>query len=252
MNTPLDQHVTSWFTSGFGNPNLVWLGHIVLFVIIMLVTVLLTGVIGLEREQRGHAAGFRTHILVGLASALIMYISIWGFATHNADGSIVSRDPARLAAQVVSGIGFLGAGAIIQTGVSVKGLTTATTLWLVMAIGLAVGSGNIIIGTIATGICLIALVSFRKIEKIMTKRNPIITLMVALDSPVLKELLTTASRFGVTVKDLDTQVARSNDKDVLRVRMQCSGSSPTSISAFVEEMKIRLNPLEIHVSNGTY
>lgn len=243
---PLDEFITTWFTSGFGNPSLVWLGHLSLFAIIMLVTVGLTGAIGYERESHGHAAGFRTHILVGLASALIMYISIWGFSSTQ----FTNRDPSRLAAQVVSGIGFLGAGAIIQTGVSVKGLTTATTIWLVMAIGLATGSGNIIIGAIATFVCMFALIAFRKIEKSMTKKNPVITLIVPLDSPVLKEVLTTASRFGVKVKDIDSQVARSNDQDVLRIRLQLSGSSATSISAFMEEMKIRLKPIEIHVSSG--
>ena len=96
------------------------------------------GLIGLEREIHGRAAGFRTQILVCLGSTLIMLISIYGFEQS---GVGTTRDPARLAAQVVSGIGFLGAGTILREGTSIKGLTTAASLWVVAGIGLALGAG---------------------------------------------------------------------------------------------------------------
>ena len=94
------------------------------------------GIVGFQRERHDSPAGFRTYILVSLGSALIMVISMFGFSDFAPTG-----DPARLAAQVVSGIGFLGAGTILRDGVSVKGLTTAASLWVVSAIGLAVGAG---------------------------------------------------------------------------------------------------------------
>ncbi|MDA8223630.1 MgtC/SapB family protein [Desulfosporosinus sp.] len=95
------------------------------------------GIVGFEREKNDSPAGFRTHILVSLGSALIMILSMYGFN----DFVSVNKDPARLAAQVVSGIGFLGAGTILRDRTSVKGLTTAASLWVVAAIGLAAGAG---------------------------------------------------------------------------------------------------------------
>lgn len=94
------------------------------------------GIVGFQRERHDSPAGFRTYILVSLGSALIMVLSMYGFSDFTSTG-----DPARLAAQVVSGIGFLGAGTILRDGVSVKGLTTAASLWVVSAIGLAAGAG---------------------------------------------------------------------------------------------------------------
>jgi putative Mg2+ transporter-C (MgtC) family protein len=94
--------------------------------------------IGLEREARGHAAGIRTHALVALGAALFTVAGAYGFADV-AKGPNV--DPARVAAQIASGVGFLGAGAIIREGLSVRGLTTAATLWVVAAIGMACGAG---------------------------------------------------------------------------------------------------------------
>lgn len=95
------------------------------------------GILGYERERNDSPAGFRTHILVSLGSALIMVLSMYGFN----DFISVNKDPARLAAQVVSGIGFLGAGTILRDETSIKGLTTAASLWVVAAIGLAAGAG---------------------------------------------------------------------------------------------------------------
>ena len=104
---------------------------------------LLGSIIGLEREFREREAGLRTHLLVSLGSALFTIVSAFGFhdvLTH--DPQVVVRlDPSRIAAQIVSGIGFLGAGAIIRQGLSIRGLTTAATLWVVAAIGMAAGRG---------------------------------------------------------------------------------------------------------------
>jgi len=93
----------------------------------------LGGLIGFEREWGGHPAGFRTHILVCLGSAVVMLLSEYGFSQFAAEPN-VQMDPARLAAQVISGIGFLGAGTILRTGFTISGLTTAASLWVVAAI----------------------------------------------------------------------------------------------------------------------
>ena len=115
------------------------------------------GLIGLEREIHGRAAGFRTHILVCLGSTLVMLLSIYGFPQAAVHWS--RFDPARLAAQVVSGIGFLGAGTILREGLSIRGLTTAASLWVVAGIGLAIGSGFYLAAVFATALAVLTLVN---------------------------------------------------------------------------------------------
>lgn len=122
---------------------------------------LLSGLIGLEREARNQPAGFRTHIVLGVGSTLVMLVSI-----HMAQEPS-GADPSRIAAQVVSGIGFLGAGAIIRIGTSIRGLTTATSLWTVAAIGLAVGSGYYVGAVFTTVLIIVTLSLFGKAERIL-------------------------------------------------------------------------------------
>ncbi|WP_066503905.1 MgtC/SapB family protein [Abyssisolibacter fermentans] len=127
----------------------------------LLMALVLGGLIGLQREGKNRPAGFRTHILVCMGAALIMLCGIFLFNNYS---SFSNLDPARLGAQVISGIGFLGAGTIIKEGSTVKGLTTAASLWAVAGIGLAVGSGFYIGAIIATLLILITLIIFSKFE----------------------------------------------------------------------------------------
>jgi len=118
----------------------------------------LAGAIGAERELREREAGFRTHMLVGVGAALFTLVSAyawsdWAFSTENG----LVFDPTRIAAQIVTGIGFLGAGAIIRQGLSVRGLTTAATLWVVAAIGMAAGAGYYSAAVITTALALFSL-----------------------------------------------------------------------------------------------
>jgi putative Mg2+ transporter-C (MgtC) family protein len=114
--------------------------------------------IGLEREIREREAGLRTHLLVSLGSALFTIVSAYGFHAFLASGqSVVRADPSRIAAQIVTGIGFLGAGAIIRQGLSVRGLTTAATLWVVAAIGLATGAGYYSAAIVTTVLVIVSL-----------------------------------------------------------------------------------------------
>ncbi len=127
----------------------------------LLLATVLSGLIGFEREAHGRAAGLRTHILVCVGSTLIMLTSIYIFDTYIGR---VPLDPVRIAANVVTGIGFLGAGTIIRSGSSVIGLTTAASIWAVAAIGLAVGCGYYSGAIFTSIIMLVALMLFRKIE----------------------------------------------------------------------------------------
>lgn len=118
-------------------------------VIRLVASCLMGGVVGYERSARKKSAGLRTHILVCLGSCLIMILSI---NIYRSVQGLTNADPTRLAAQVVSGIGFLGAGTIMKEGVSIHGLTTAASLWMVAAIGLAVGSGHFFASVLCTAL----------------------------------------------------------------------------------------------------
>jgi putative Mg2+ transporter-C (MgtC) family protein len=131
----------------------------------------LGGVVGIERELREREAGLRTHLLVALGSALFTIVSAYGFHAFLSSGAnVVRADPTRIAAQIVTGIGFLGAGAIIRQGLSVRGLTTAATLWVVAAIGLAVGAGYYSGALITTGLVVLALWPLRVVAYRVVRR----------------------------------------------------------------------------------
>ena len=117
------------------------------------------GIIGFERSSRRQVAGLRTHILIALGSCCLMLLSIW--LPQQLNGG----DPGRIAAQVVSGMGFLGAGAIIRLGSSIRGLTTAASLWLTAAIGLSIGAGMFIAALVVTALALITLIFMHRLER---------------------------------------------------------------------------------------
>jgi putative Mg2+ transporter-C (MgtC) family protein len=125
---------------------------------------LLGGAIGFERERLSWAAGLRTHMLVSVGACLFMIVSAYGFMDVLGHDH-VSLDPSRVAAQVVSGIGFLGAGSILLRGEIVRGLTTAASLWTVAAIGLAVGGGLYVAAGAATAIVLFILAGIKPLER---------------------------------------------------------------------------------------
>jgi putative Mg2+ transporter-C (MgtC) family protein len=128
------------------------------YILPIFIGALLGGAIGLEREYRSKEAGFRTHFLVGLGSALFMVLSMHGFdGFEGQPGVIIQRDPARMAAQVVSGIGFIGAGTIIFQKNVVKGLTTAAGLWVTSAIGMTAGVEMYDVAVAATIMVLVCL-----------------------------------------------------------------------------------------------
>jgi putative Mg2+ transporter-C (MgtC) family protein len=121
----------------------------------LLVAALLGLAIGFEREIHGHPAGLRTHMLVALGSGLFTVLSIRGFGSEVVGQAPV--DPTRIAAQIVSGIGFLGAGAILKDGIVIRGLTTAASLWATAAVGMAAGAAEYAIAAVATGVILVSL-----------------------------------------------------------------------------------------------
>ena len=127
------------------------------------IAALLGGIVGLERQQRHKSAGLRTHILVSLGSCLVMLIS---YKLYAGVQGLTNADPARLAAQVVSGIGFLGAGTIMKEGLTIKGLTTAASLWVVAGVGLAVGAGYYVGAVTTTVLSVLALTYLPRFERL--------------------------------------------------------------------------------------
>ena len=124
----------------------------------------LGGIIGLERERNKQPAGLRTHILVCIGATLVMLCNIFIYEKYK---GVTNIDPARLGAQVISGIGFLGAGTIIKEGLSIRGLTTAASLWVVACLGIAIGLGFYTGAFITTGFILVILIFFSKFEYLL-------------------------------------------------------------------------------------
>ena len=131
----------------------------------LVIAALLGGAIGFEREIHGHPAGMRTHLLVSLGSAAFTVLGIFFFSSPG-----VPTDPSRIAAQIVSGIGFIGAGTILQHRGNIRGLTTAASLWSVAAIGMAAGAGLVVIAVIGTALILVVLNVFDRVEDVVHRR----------------------------------------------------------------------------------
>ena len=179
----------------------------------ILMAAFLGAIIGIEREIKNRAAGFRTHIIVSVGACLIMLIGIEGIGEISNN---IGRDTARMAAQVVSGIGFLGAGTILQTKDGVSGLTTAATLWLSAAIGLAVGIGFYEGALIATIVCLVTLISLKGVSDFINDMTTKSYIMVFdTDNFDEESFLDFASREGVEVRKLDIVDEDIDDKSMV-------------------------------------
>ncbi len=176
------------------------------------------GMIGLERESHKRPAGFRTHILVCVGSALVMIISQYAFVNFARGGQY---DPGRIAAQVVSGIGFLGAGTILREGATIKGLTTAASLWVVAGIGLAVGTGFYLAGALTAGLVVMVLVVLDRFERrfIYSKRD---TLFVQVqDRPgQLGAIATVLGKYGVSIKDVEMETMQTGHEASIHLALE--------------------------------
>lgn len=192
----------------------------------------LGGAIGVERELRERQAGLRTHLVVSVGAALFTLVSAYGFADFGA-----RVDPTRIAAQVVTGIGFLGAGAIIRQGLSVRGLTTAASLWLVAAIGMAAGAGYWEGALIATFGALITLgplrvVSFRILSRFRPGIDRLLVEIPAGGSPA--PIIDAIERSGGRLVSLD--VTQEGERRSVAADIELPGGAAASIVAGVAEI----------------
>ena len=219
-------------------------GNFILCTIALILSIILCGAVGMEREIRGRSAGLRTHLLVGVGSCIIMIISIYGFPIIPG----FNRDIARLAAQVITGVGFLGAGAIIHRNSGTKGLTTAATIWIVMAIGLACGSMNFILATGSTFLILVVLITFRAVEAKIKQKAPLIKIRANADVPIATKILEVAARSGCAISDL--QVDNVEDGQVEAIFLATSTQHDFEASDFISALGALEGVKQVDLING--
>jgi putative Mg2+ transporter-C (MgtC) family protein len=191
-------------------------------------------IIGFERSSRRQVAGLRTHILIATGATLLMILSIWLPRQLTING-----DPGRIAAQVVSGIGFLGAGAIVRLGNNIRGLTTAASLWLIAAVGLAIGAGMFAAAAAAEIICLVTLFVLDFVEKrfFPAERNKILELYYRKALPDMAAVLDICKSYGVRTMSVDVDQGIGKRKEHTRLRILASMPNSTDISLFVGALK---------------
>jgi putative Mg2+ transporter-C (MgtC) family protein len=202
----------------------------------LMLSAALGSVIGFERERLSWAAGLRTHMLVCVGSTLLMIVSAYGFTEVLNDHVIL--DPSRVAAQVVSGIGFLGAGSILLRGEIVRGLTTAASLWSVAAIGLAVGGGLYTASIAATIIILIILAGIKPLERrfITVKQRRQLTMLVTRGSLSFHTVHETLGASSARVKQFVVQQT-DDSADLDEVQITLSRVSSTEYQAICAQLR---------------
>lgn len=194
----------------------------------LVVTVALCGVIGFEREVRDQPAGFRTHILLGLGAALFTMVSAYGFpgftrAALETGGRGIQFDPTRIAAQVVTGVGFLGAGAIIRQGRDIRGLTTAASLWAAAAVGLAAGAGYLFGAASTTAVVIATLFALRYFRGTVIERFRLdsASFSFSLSDPTAdpSAVLGVLADRNITVRRVETEITKKRATYKLQTRV---------------------------------
>lgn len=193
------------------------------------VAALLCGVIGLERQLSQKSAGVRTHILVGLGSAGFTLVSAYGFSNITATTAII--DPSRIAAQIVSGVGFLGGGVIFMRRDVVRGLTTAASIWLTAAVGMACAAGQLILGLALTVLHILTITVLAPVLRRLpnsTDRNALVITYVD-GQGTLRDILEAAAEMGYQTTIRSTKQFSSGDHKSIRACLQFHGRPPLQI-----------------------
>jgi putative Mg2+ transporter-C (MgtC) family protein len=200
------------------------------------VALALSSIIGLERGLRQKSAGLRTHTLVGVGAAVFVLVSKYGFSDVVSAGT-VNLDPSRVAAQVVSGIGFIGAGLIFVKRAGVRGLITAAAIWLTTAVGMAAGAGLIVLAIGATVAHLLVALVYTPLGRALSPSRRSLTPMELSyrdREGVLRRVMAEATAMGYVISDLD--VARSDaDRNLVGLRFDVEG--PRSVEGLVEGLQ---------------
>ena len=182
----------------------------------LLLGAVIGGIIGYERQVHGRPAGFRTHILVCVACVLLMNASGYYHSLGVSEPAYLRADPGRIAAGAITGVGFIGAGVVLRTGFSIQGLTTAATIWMVSAIGLAVGEGLYLAGIVTTGITMFALVVLRKVESRMPKLYSRVLTIVTGDNVEEDDIIAVLTKHDVHKWIIDISICCCSSSEGLR------------------------------------
>lgn len=193
----------------------------------LFIACILGGIVGWEREKIHKPAGLRTHILVALGSALVTIISMYAFTSFN----YVNKDPARIAANIVTGIGFLGAGTILREGNSVRGLTTAASIWVVAAIGMAVATGMYASALVTTLFVFLTLDGF--FEKLLFKNQKLLKLNITKENK-LREIGEVLNKNQITIKHVS--VLPMYDSMGIPVEFKISISKKANFERVIQEI----------------
>lgn len=203
-------------------------------------------VLGIERELTGKFAGLRTHILVCVGACVFTILSIYGFKMAEVEGFVGTNDPARIAAQIITGIGFIGAGTVMRHGTNILGITTAATLWICAAVGMSCGTGQIELAAIATFSTIAILTLIRIFEhKVLRNKIPNYkSLEIKLSASVsgMDLLIDTIEKSFSKVTKIDRRILNGTD---LKIKMNVtSKKSLAQINEIFSKMEC-INSLEI-------
>ncbi|WP_456273560.1 MgtC/SapB family protein [Bacillus sp. AK031] len=209
------------------------------------VIVLLSGIIGIEREAKNHPAGLRTHIVVGVGSCMLMLVSIFGFEDYlKQHQDLRGFDPSRIPSYVISGIGFLGAGTIlVQGGITVKGLTTAASIWVVAGLGIVVGIGMYYEAVLATVIIITTLFFLNRFERLYKKKidnqvNLLLTLSVKRGEGNITKIKEELSAKGAEITQFNIEEDDMLKKEpLLKYTLSLSSSHPENFTDILETLQ---------------
>jgi putative Mg2+ transporter-C (MgtC) family protein len=197
--------------------------HFLLILVRVLIALFLSGLIGFEREIKNHSAGFRTHILVGVGSCLMMVLSLYGFEAFIEKYENVRFDPARIPSYVISGIGFLGAGTIMVYGGTIRGLTTAASIWAVAGLGLVVGAGMYAVAVFTTLIILLSLVFLNNFEKLFTKgKSSMVVEIVSYPNLAINKVVSVFEESNLKVRKVEV-LKVENDLRSIFIKVEPNG-----------------------------
>ncbi|MBB6455219.1 putative Mg2+ transporter-C (MgtC) family protein [Salirhabdus euzebyi] len=217
------------FTDWFGN-------HFDIMTFRIILAAVLCGIIGFERELKNHSAGFRTHILVGVGACLMMLLSIYGFDQYIEKFDNIRFDPARIPSYVISGIGFLGAGTIMVHGMTIRGLTTAASIWTVAGLGLVIGAGMYGPAVLTTVVVLSSLIFLNRAEQRFSKSKGERRIRLILKKEAqLAEVLKVFDDFNLIIRKMEIE-NESAEERFLFIELEKEKEHDIKRSDFIDEL----------------
>lgn len=201
---------------------------------------LLGGVIGFERDIHGRQVGLRTHLIVAMAAATFMVISEnFVYFQHYTKDDLIALDPSRIAASIVTGIGFLAGGSILRSGLTIRGLTTAAGLWLVTSIGMCAGAGMYVEGVAVTGMGMLALTTLRRFERREDTRTlRRISLVLGEEARGLHDVSNVLAELGAEIVDIEYD-RRLDERKRVRLSMDARIPNTVAVETLLERLQLQ-------------